>query len=78
MVGDIVNGERKVAYLKEIAAKEGIDLNDTLAVGDGANDLPMLAAANLGVAFHAKPLVIEQAEHAISGLGLDGLLYILE
>jgi phosphoserine phosphatase len=78
VVGEIVNGERKVSYLKEIAEKEGINLSDTIAVGDGANDLPMLATANLGVAFHAKPLVVERAEHAISHLGLDALLYLIK
>lgn len=78
VVGEVVNGECKVAYLKEIAKKEGINLSDTIAVGDGANDLPMLATANLGVAFHAKPLVIEKAEHSISHLGLDALLYLIK
>jgi len=76
-VGTIVNGERKVELLKQIALKEGIDLQETIAVGDGANDLPMLAAAGLGVAFHAKPLVKEQARHSVSTLGLDALLYLL-
>ena len=78
VLGEIVNGERKVMYLREIAEKEGIALSDTIAVGDGANDLPMLAVANLGVAFHAKPLVIEQAVHSISTLGLDALLYLID
>jgi phosphoserine phosphatase len=78
VVGDIVNAEQKVLRLKEIAAKEGFDLAQTIAVGDGANDLPMLAAAGLGVAFHAKPLVIEKADHAISTLGLDALLYLIK
>ncbi|EPJ54394.1 MAG: ACT domain-containing protein/phosphoserine phosphatase SerB [Osedax symbiont Rs2] len=77
VVGAIVNGERKVQLLKQIALEEGIDLQQTIAVGDGANDLPMLAAAGLGVAFHAKPLVKEQARHSVSTLGLDGLLYLL-
>lgn len=78
VLGEIVNGERKVMYLREIAEKEGIALSDTIAVGDGANDLPMLAVANLGVAFHAKPLVIEQAVHSISTLGLDALLHLID
>ncbi|MEM5528598.1 phosphoserine phosphatase SerB [Gammaproteobacteria bacterium AS21] len=78
VVGDIVNAEQKVLRLKEIAAKEGFDLTQTIAVGDGANDLPMLAAAGLGVAFHAKPLVVEKADHAISTLGLDALLYLIK
>ena len=77
VVGTIVNGERKVELLKQIALKEGIDLQQTIAVGDGANDLPMLEAAGLGVAFHAKPLVKDQARHSVSTLGLDALLYLL-
>lgn len=76
--GEIVNAERKVYLLKKIAAELDIDLTDTIAVGDGANDLPMLATAGLGVAFHGKPIVREQATHAISTLGLDGLLYLIE
>jgi len=78
VIGDIVNAEQKVVRLKEIAAKEGFDLAQTIAVGDGANDLPMLATAGLGVAFHAKPLVIEKADHAVSTLGLDALLYLIK
>ncbi len=76
--GEIVNAERKVTLLKQIAAELDIDLKDTIAVGDGANDLPMLATAGLGIAFHGKPIVREQAPHAISTLGLDGLLYLIE
>ena len=78
VVGEIVNGERKVAYLKQIAEREGISLEQSIAVGDGANDLPMLATAGLGIAFHAKPLVKEQATHSISTLGLDALLYLIK
>jgi len=78
VVGEIVNGERKVAYLTQIAEKEGISLEQSVAVGDGANDLPMLATAGLGIAFHAKPLVVEQATHSVSTLGLDGLLYLVD
>ncbi len=76
--GEIVNAERKVALLKQIAQELEVDLKDTIAVGDGANDLPMLATAGLGVAFHGKPVVREQAPHAISTMGLDALLYLIE
>jgi phosphoserine phosphatase len=75
--GKIVDGERKAALLKDIAAREGIDLQQVIAVGDGANDLPMLRIAGLGIAFRAKPLVKQSAEQAISTLGLDGILYLL-
>ena len=60
-----------------MAAGYGIDMRQTVAVGDGANDLPMLSLAGLGIAFHAKPLVRESARHSISTLGLDGILYLL-
>lgn len=75
--GEIVNGERKAELLQKMAAGYGIDMRQTVAVGDGANDLPMLSIAGLGVAFHAKPLVRESARHSISTLGLDGILYLL-
>lgn len=75
--GTIVNGERKAELLREIAAKEGIRLEQTIAVGDGANDLPMLSIAGLGIAFRAKPLVRQSAKQAISTLGLDGILYLI-
>ena len=77
VVGPIVNGPRKAALLEELAAAEGIDRRQVVAIGDGANDLPMLGRAGLGIAFHAKPLVRQQAEHAVSTLGLDALLYLL-
>lgn len=77
VVGEIVDGARKAALLTEIAGKEGIDLQQVVAVGDGANDLPMLHLAGLGIAFHAKPVVREGARQAISNLGLDGVLYLL-
>lgn len=73
----IVNAQRKADLLRELAAKEGLSLDQTIAVGDGANDLPMLAIAGLGVAFRAKPLVKQSAKQAISTLGLDGVLYLL-
>ena len=75
--GAIVNGERKAELLREIAEKEGIQLEQTIAVGDGANDLPMLSIAGLGIAFRAKPLVRQSAKQAISTLGLDGILYLI-
>ncbi len=73
----IVDGARKAELLQEIAAREGIKLEQVIAVGDGANDLPMLSIAGLGIAFRAKPVVKESAQHAISTLGLDGILYLL-
>lgn len=76
-VGPIVNGARKAELLRQIASQEGIPLEQTIAVGDGANDLSMLGIAGLGVAFHAKPIVREKAHVSISTLGLDGLLYLL-
>ncbi len=75
--GQIVDGQRKAELLKEIAKAEGIRLEQVIAVGDGANDLPMLSVAGLGIAFRAKPIVKETAEHSISTLGLDGILYLL-
>ncbi len=76
-VGDIVNGKRKVELLRLIAQVENVDIAQTIAVGDGANDLPMLAAAGLGIAFHAKPKVKENAQQAINTIGIDGVLYFL-
>lgn len=76
-LGEIVDGNKKAEYLKEIAAKEGIDISQTIAVGDGANDLPMLNLAGLGIAFHAKPKVKDNAQSSISSIGLDGVLYLL-
>jgi len=77
VVGDIVDGRRKADLLQEIARKEGISLEQVIAVGDGANDLPMLNLAGLGIAFHAKPVVREGAEQSISTIGLDGILYLM-
>jgi phosphoserine phosphatase len=73
----IVDGQRKADLLRELAQRERISLEQTIAVGDGANDLPMLSIAGLGVAFRAKPLVKQSAKQAISTLGLDGILYLL-
>ncbi len=73
----IVDAERKAELLEKIALREGFSLEQTIAVGDGANDLKMLAKAGMGVAFRAKPLVRAQARQAISSVGLDGVLYLL-
>ncbi|MBN2886830.1 MAG: phosphoserine phosphatase SerB [Chromatiaceae bacterium] len=75
--GEIIDGARKAELLCEIAAREGIHPEQVIAVGDGANDLPMLAIAGLGIAFHAKPIVTRQARHSIATVGLDGILYLL-
>ena len=76
-VGDIVDGKRKAELLRIIAQVENIDIAQTIAVGDGANDLPMLTTAGLGIAFHAKPTVKQTARQSISTIGLDGVLYFL-
>lgn len=76
-VGDIVDGKRKAELLKLLAQVEKVDVRQTVAVGDGANDLPMLGVAGLGIAFHAKPKVKENAKQSLSTVGLDGLLYFL-
>lgn len=76
-LGEIVDGRRKAELLKLLAQFENIDIAQTIAVGDGANDLPMLETAGLGIAFHAKPKVKEAAEQSISTIGLDGVLYFL-
>ncbi len=73
----IVDGQRKADLLRQLAEQEGISLEQPIAVGDGANDLPMLSIAGLGVAFRAKPLVKQSPKQAISTLGLDGILYLL-
>ena len=76
-VGEVVDGHRKAELLKLIAQVEKVNLAQTIAVGDGANDLPMISEAGLGIAFHAKPRVVANAEQSISTIGLDGVLYFL-
>jgi phosphoserine phosphatase len=73
----IVDGARKAYHLIEIARAEGLSMEQVIAVGDGANDLPMLELAGLGIAFRAKPLVRRTARQSISALGLDGILYLI-
>ena len=76
-VGDVVDGRRKAELLRLIAQVENVNIAQTIAVGDGANDLPMLSAAGLGIAFHAKPKVKATAGQSISTIGIDGVLYFL-
>jgi len=77
VTGTVVDGQRKAELLRYLAAKENISLEQVVAVGDGANDLPMLSIAGLGIAFRAKPIVKANAKQAISNLGLDGVLYLM-
>lgn len=76
-VGDIVDGQRKRELLRLLCQVENINIAQTIAVGDGANDLPMLSEAGLGIAFHAKPKVKAEAQQSISTIGIDGVLYFL-
>ena len=76
-LGDVVDGKRKAELLRLIAQVEKVDIAQTIAVGDGANDLPMLGIAGLGIAFHAKPKVVANAKQSINTIGLDGVLYFL-
>lgn len=75
--GEVIDGARKATILESIAEREGIKLSQVIAVGDGANDIPMLSIAGLGIAFNAKPSVRQKAHHAIGTMGLDGILYLL-
>ncbi len=76
-LGDIVNGVKKAELLKLLAQVENVNIAQTIAVGDGANDLPMLSTAGLGIAFHAKPKVKANAGQSISTIGIDGVLYFI-
>lgn len=77
VAGEIIDGQRKAQLLRELAERENISLEQVIAVGDGANDLPMLSIAGLGIAFRAKPIVRASAKQAISCLGLDSILYLM-
>jgi phosphoserine phosphatase len=77
VTGEIVDGTRKATLLAGIAQNEGVSLEQTIAVGDGANDLPMLSIAGLGIAFRAKPVVKASAKQSLNMLGLDGILYLM-
>ena len=77
LASEIVDGERKASLLANIAAHEGFSLEQTIAVGDGANDLPMLSIAGMGIAFRAKSIVKESAKQSLNTLGLDGILYLM-
>ena len=76
-MGDVVDGQRKAELLNLLAQVEKVNIAQTIAVGDGANDLPMLQTAGLGIAFHAKPKVKATAQQSISTIGIDGVLYFL-
>jgi phosphoserine phosphatase len=76
-LGEIIDGNKKAELLRNIAFKEDIHLAQTVAVGDGSNDLPMINIAGLGIAFHAKPIVKKNAQHSISTIGLDAILFLM-
>ncbi|OAP72435.1 MULTISPECIES: phosphoserine phosphatase SerB [Psychrobacter] len=73
----IINGAKKAAIAEHTAERLGIDMSQVVCVGDGANDLPMMALADLGVAFNAKPIVQARADAAVNVTGLEGVLYAL-
>jgi phosphoserine phosphatase len=75
--GEIIDGQKKAYLLQQLAEAEGIAIEQVVAVGDGANDIPMLNLAGLGVAFHAKPFVRQSTSHSITHLGIDNLLFLL-
>lgn len=77
VLGEIIDGEKKAEILKELARGQNISLEQVIAVGDGANDLPMLNLAGLGIAFRAKPIVREGAKQSLTNVGLDAILYFL-
>ena len=75
--GDVIDGAAKAAFVRETAAREGLAREEVVAVGDGANDVEMLRAAGLGVAFRPRPILRARADHVIENFGLDGILYLL-
>ena len=75
--GEVIDGAAKAAFVREVAAREGLSLEEVVAAGDGANDIAMLRAAGLGVAFRPRPVLRAQADHVIENFGLDGILYLL-
>ena len=75
--GEVIDGAAKAAFVREAAAREGLTLEEVVAVGDGANDLDMLRAAGLGIAFRPRPVLRAGADHVIENFGLDGILYLL-
>lgn len=77
VLGQVVDADRKAELLKKLTVEQGLTLQQTIAVGDGANDLKMLSIAGMGVAFHAKPVVRESADYALTNLGLDAILYLM-
>lgn len=77
LAGELVDGPRKALFLREVAAAEGVSPSQVVAVGDGANDLEMLAAAGLGIAFNAKPVVVDRADTAVNVPFLDAILFLM-
>ena len=77
LAGELVDGPRKAQFLRELADSEEISTGQVVAVGDGANDLHMLAEAGLGIAFNAKPIVKEKADTAVSVPYLDAILFLM-
>ena len=77
VLGDIVDANRKAQELVNLRDKLGLKINQTIAIGDGANDLKMMQAAAVGIAYHAKPIVQQQATYALNNTGLEGSIYLL-
>ena len=77
ILGDIVDADRKALELVKLRDELGLKAEQTIAIGDGANDLKMMAAAGVGIAYHAKPVVQQQAMYALNNTGLEGAIYLL-